>query len=258
MGKTTVSKFLFANYPEYSDGEYPVFASLTGKRLSELNWHNVIDFIADEMYADFKKSYGDKPNISANDYFVREYFKGFLSNNKTVLILDGIDEAIFGKSGPQDSLRKFAELLRSLPWTYFLTSRKEFYPFFDVFESSVKNQDHLVVELMPWGQKQWSVYIRNLRKKFPEKSHHIGRFADRLENKEYGELPERPLFLKMISDLELDNETNLEIPLELRSNRAQIYHSYIKLEMIMRERVGTVIRLHLEKSVLDCFKSWLI
>ncbi len=226
MGKTTISKFLFNNYRDYSDTEHPIFVSLANKRLSDLTLDNWDHFLAEKMCEDFWKTSGKKATGALSGNLVRKYFSGFVNNYRVLLILDGIDESLYTDS----SLKSLPDVLESLPCTYLLTSRKEFYAFFDVFNERMKNQDHLVVELMPWGPKQWTRYIGNLRQKYPDKSDRIAELERALDKKEYGEIPERPLFLKMISDLHLNNETNLEeeIPPELRKNRAAVYYVYIR------------------------------
>lgn len=229
MGKTTISKFLFAKHSLYSQREYPVYVSLGGKRLRNLNSDNWASLVARKMCEDFKRSGDGTDAAVVDDESTRQYFRHFLNNNRVTLILDGIDEALCDRT----SLGEFAEVLKSLPCTYFLTSRREFYAFFDEFELRMAKQPHLVVELMPWQKKQWGIYIGNLYKNYPEKSESINGLEKALSTSEYGELPERPLFLKMISDLELDNHTELEgIPPELKSNRAAVYYAYVRWKIL--------------------------
>jgi hypothetical protein len=253
MGKTTISKFLFVNYSKYSKGEYVVYVNLGDLSLFELSPDNFTDEVARKMCKDFVEGCTKGQNARTDAGFVREYFKEFLKNKRVVLILDGVDEAISNKQ----SLIKFAELLKSLRWTYLLTSRSEFYAFIDAIKDPMRDRSHLVIELRPWGWQQWDRYIENLYRKIPEKAPLVKRLKSRLGDRMYGNLPERPLFLKMICDIELDNETNLEIPPELRSNRAQIYHVYIKWKIrddYKRKRGKEFWKSDEEQFVKECFE----
>jgi len=225
MGKTTISKFLFSEYSSYSKDECPVFVSMPTARLSALNSDDWPDFVAGEMCKVFKPPTEGWTHDEGSDEFVRLYFKHFVIHNKVVVIFDGIDEAPHQTT----SLDEFAEVLKSLPCTYLLTSRREFHAFFDVFGSHMLNHRGLVVELMPWEKKQWQKYIKNLSEKYPDKRQAITRLDKALENHEYKSLAERPLFLKMISDLELGNKTELdELPRELKGNKAAVYNVYVR------------------------------
>lgn len=227
MGKTTISKFLFAEYGAYSQQEYPIFISLSNVRLSALNLTNWDAFVADKIYQDFKRLSKPLSKGAIDTNLTREYFKHFVNHNKIVLIFDGIDEATYNK---EESFGEFAELLKSLPCNYLLTSRMEFYAFFDEVGDRMGKFPHLVIELLSWGETQWGKYVGNLYEKYPEKSDSIEHLEKALEKGEYGTLSERPLFLKMISDLELDNDNELEkeLPRASRSNRAAVYHAYVR------------------------------
>lgn len=226
MGKTTISKFLFCTYSSYSEQEYPVYISLANERLSTVNSQDWDDFVAARVYRDFLLPVGSHAQARVSDKLMRHYVRHFLEHNKIALILDGIDEVLWDRV----SLRKFATVLKSLPCPYFLTSRMEFNAFFDEVGDRMRELPHVVIELMPWRELQWRRYVRNLHEKYAEKSHSINRLGNALKTGEYGTLPERPLFLKMISDLELGNDTGIEeyLPLQLRKNRAAVYHAYIR------------------------------
>ncbi len=226
MGKTTISKFLFSKYSLYSKQEKPVYISLENKRLSEFNSQNWNDFVAEEIYMDFQQPVLPLARNKVSDELIRQYVRHFLDYNKVVLILDGIDEVVWDRA----SLREFASVLKSLPCPYFLTSRMEFYAFFDEVGDRMGKFPHLVIELLSWGKTQWGKYVGNLYEKYPEKSDNIEHLEKALEKGEYGTLSERPLFLKMISDLELDNEMSMEeeLPQQLKKNRAAVYHAYVR------------------------------
>jgi hypothetical protein len=229
MGKTTISKFLFAEYSSYSTNECPVFISLPIAGLPPMSSDSWNDYVAREICQDFKEYVEVEPGSIVKDELMLQYFKHFVNHNKVALIFDGIDEVPCDRT----TLGKFAERLNSLPCTYFLTSRMEFYAFFDVFGEHMKNKPNLIVELMPWRERQWQRYTENLIKKYPEKSDGIEVLRKALDSHEYKTLPERPLFLKMISDLELDNKTELnEIPAELKANRAAVYNRYVRWKII--------------------------
>jgi hypothetical protein len=229
MGKTTISKFLFTDYSSYSTDEHPVFISFRDAELPQMSSDHWNDYVARIICQDFKKYVEVEPDSIVKDELLLQYFKHFVNHNKVALIFDGIDEVPCDRT----TLGKFAKWLKSLTCTYFLTSRAEFYAFFDVFGKHMKNQSNLIVELMPWRERQWRKYTENLIRKYPEKSEGIKTLRKALDNHVYETLPERPLFLKMISDQELDNKTELEeIPVDLKANRAAIYNRYIRWKII--------------------------
>lgn len=229
MGKTTISKFLFTEYSSFSTDVYPVFISFRDADLPQMSPDHWNDYIAHVIYQDFKKYVEVEPDSIVKDEMLFKYFKHFVNHNKVALIFDGIDEVPCDRT----TLGKFARWLKSLTCTYFLTSRTEFYAFFDVFGKHMENQSNLIVELMPWRERQWQKYTENLIKKYPKKSEGIKALRKALDNRVYETLPERPLFFKMISDQELDNKTELEeIPVDLKANRAAIYNRYIRWKII--------------------------
>lgn len=238
MGKTTIAKFLFSYYHKYSSTEYPFFLSLFNTKLDNINIESLDDLIIDNVREEIKAKYADENSV----YISTERIRRFLKNNEITLILDGIDEAICDRH----SLIDFFNLLEKLPYNYVLTSRKEFYAFFDIFKIQMADcHDHLIIELMEWGIKQWDVYIKNLRGKFPkqpQKQQRINHLKEVLDSKSYGELPKRPLFLKMIADIELDEQTSLKIPDDLKKNISAIYHAYIewKIEYDWKEKGGGI------------------
>jgi len=255
MGKTTISKFLFSKYSLYSKEEKPVYISLANKRLSEFNSQNWNDFVAEKIYKDFPQPVLPLVHNKENNDLIKQYVRHFLDYNKVVLILDGIDEVVWDRA----SLIEFASVLKSLPCPYFLTSRMEFYAFFDVFGDIMGKFPHLVIELSPWGETQWGKYIGNLYEKYPEKSDSIEHLEKVLEKGEYGTLPERPLFLKMISDLELDNEMDIEeeLPQHLKKNRAAVYHAYVRWKIkddFVRKGVSIPKKYNREDFVEDSFR----
>jgi len=229
MGKTTISKFLFTDYSSCSTDEHPVFISFRDAELPQMSSDHWNDYVARIICQDFKKYVEVEPDSIVKDELLLQYFKHFVNHNKVALIFDGIDEATFDK----DVLIEFARWLKSLSCNYFLTSRMEFYAFFDVFDVQMENQSNLIVELKPWRKKQWRGYTKKLIAKYPEKHNAIKSLRKSLDNRVYGTLPERPLFLKMISDQELDNKTELEdIPIDLKENRSVLYNRYIRWKII--------------------------
>ena len=231
MGKTTISKFLFSDYSSHSRNEYPVFISFREAKLPQINSDNWNDYVANIICKDqnYKEYLKEKVGRIIENELILQYIKHFIKYNQITLIFDGIDEATFDK----DVLIEFAKWLKSLSCNYFLTSRMEFYAFFDVFDVQMENQSNLIVELKPWRKKQWRGYTKKLIAKYPEKHNAIKSLRKSLDNRVYGTLPERPLFLKMISDQELDNKTELEdIPIDLKANRSVLYNRYIRWKII--------------------------
>ena len=215
MGKTTIAKHFF----DCSD-ECVIFMSLSGISLTRLTANSFKEIIIEMILSMVIDS---QHIISANTAFLKEHLTSFFNNNQILLILDGIDEAIHADT----SLNDFVALVKSLPQRFLLTCRKEFYAFFDTFEGELESKDHIVMELLPWRENQWSIYTEKLKEKYTTKTTQIDRLFNSLKEETYGKLPERPLFLKMISDLELEETMGLEISQELRSNRSYIYMRYI-------------------------------
>ena len=233
MGKTYLSKILFTEWDISTTNIYPVYVNLRNKQLNNYINNNLINEIANEIKICLKNKFPDY-NSEGTINSITE----MIESKKILLILDGIDEAKdFSK------LSNFLQNLFLKNYLVFLTTRIEFYQFFIEYNDlNIDKESHISLELCNWGDKQWKSYILGLNNKYEllekngdieakelvEKKNQILKFYDNLKNGTYSELPTRPLFLKMLSDLELDNNTPYLIEEKLRSNLAEIYYKFIK------------------------------
>ena len=233
MGKTHISKILFTEWDISTTNIYPVYLNLRNKQLQDYINNDLINVITNEIRKCLKNefpNYNSKGTINS----IAELTK----NNKLLLILDGIDEV-----KDFTNLTNFLRNLFLKNYLVFLTTRIEFYQFFKEYdELDIDKKSHISLELSNWGDNQWKSYISGLNNKYKllekdkkitakeleEKKKQILKFYEDLKDGTYSELPTRPLFLKMLSDLELDNKTPYLIKEELRSNLAEIYYKFIK------------------------------
>jgi hypothetical protein len=252
MGKTYISKILFTEWDHSTTNIYPVYFNLRNKQLNNYINNNLILEITNEIRKCLKNEFP----ISNSDSIV-EAISVLIDSKEILLILDGIDEAKdFSK------LSNFLQNLFLKNYLVFLTTRIEFYQFFKEYSDlDIDKESHISLELGNWGDKQWKSYILGLNNKYElleksnkisvqelvEKKTQISKFYNNLKNGNYSELPTRPLFLKMLSDLELDNNTPYLIKEELRSNLAEIYYKFIKWKI--QDDIDKNRLLHREKYV---------
>jgi len=233
MGKTYISKILFREWDISKKNIYPVYFNLRNKQLKNYINNDLINEITNEIRKCLKnkfQNYNSKGIINS--------ITELIESKKILLILDGIDEA-----KDFNVLSDFLQNLFLKNYLVFLTTRIEFYQFFKEYtELDIDKETHISLELCNWEDKQWKCYISGLNNKYEllekekkitaqqlsEKKNQILKFYDNLKNGTYSELPTRPLFLKMLSDLELDNNTPYLIEEKLRSNLAEIYYKFIK------------------------------
>jgi len=233
MGKTTLSKMLFKKWRDFDTSFFPVYISLTHKAISDFNEAKLLsEQVVNEIknYA-FQKALSDS-NYESKDELDEEMLEKniyrMIENKKIILIFDGIDES----RCERDELMRFLEFVLKNNFLVFLTVRLEYRPFFDVYQavSHEKNFD-TCIELCEWKKPQWDKYINSLVSLYPLKKDLISKFNTRLSNEVYSTLPGRPLFLKMLSDLEINNTTGISILPKLASNLAEIYFKFIKWEI---------------------------
>lgn len=232
MGKSTIARHFFENTKEPC-----IFLSLSGKHLSRYTGKSFTKEVCQSMLETMNKAPYELP-VSRER--LEEYVLQYLNSTDIIYVFDGIDEAIH----PDNSLHTFIELLENLQNRFLLTSRKEFYAFFNAVHNKVWKKKHAVMELLPWSEKQWSIYTDQLRKIRPDKKSQIDQLLKSLKDKAYEDLPERPLFLKMISDLELGEPMGMHFPPDLRKNRSYIYKRYIywKIDDDWRRKYCTTIK----------------
>ncbi len=93
-----------------------------------------------------------------------------------------------------------------------------------------------------------------MKSNYPEKIKLISSFQKQLIGGNFSTLPSRPLFLKMLSDLVINNKAKIIIKPELSSNLAEIYYKFIKWKNIDDyNRKGGLYIFDLEEFEKGCF-----
>lgn len=255
MGKSTLSKMIFKNWSQFDKMEYPIFLKLSHTNLKDYIDKSLIEQILLEIKTTMKHDKGDQKYVRIflhDEAKFRNSINKFLNTRRIMLIFDGIDESI---CSPQ-VIVEFIRNLNSLNCSYFLTCRLEFNPFFDAFNILKNSYNdiyniHTAVELLEWGKNQWVEYIKALHIQFPDKDGAITEFCMRVCNGSYSNLPARPLFFKMLVDLEIKNKTDIRILRELDSNLAEIYYKFLKwkiMDDLTRKGCGLIDNMWLFKE----------
>lgn len=244
MGKTTISKMFFKKWIHFDELIFPVYINLTHRSINEFYGDNFTTKIVSEI----KKLIFEK-NLN-HEIFRKEVFR-FIKNKKLLIILDGIDES----RCERNELLDFLNFIFENNFYVFFTCRLEYHPFFDIYQAlRIEKAHHLCIELCEWKNTQWEIYIEGLKSNYPEKIELITSFKKQLIGGIFSTLPSRPLFLKMLSDLIINNETNILINPELSSNLAEIYYKFIKWKT--RDdynRKGGLYHFDLEEFEKECF-----
>lgn len=256
MGKTTISKILFKKLRNLNPQVFPIYIALTHQRLSDFSGTQLSEYVAEQvqLYSS-KNSNHDKGDHSTEIYdadILAKNIHRMITNRMIFLIFDGIDEAIYERKDLFDFL--YFIVKNNLP--SFTTCRLEFRPFFDVYQSlKLDEKQHICIELCEWKEPQWHKYIDVLSAIYPTKKYLIATFEHRLFTKIYSTLPYRPLFLKMLSDLEINNKTTVSITEELPSNLSEIYFKFIqwKIEDDYKSR-GVVYDFDSQTFERECFQ----
>lgn len=221
MGKSTLSKIFFKSLGVSEDRD-PVYISLRHKSVKDLVKDRLAPAVVEEV-AQYLPN-GKHPK-APDQVTLTKGIEDLLDSGRLVLVLDGLDEAVLDAD---DLLEFVQEILRSkVP--IFLTCRNEYRPFFDTCSAlNVGDDSFLCIELSEWGKCQWETYADGLNSKYPSKGQSILGFHLKVLGGVYGTLPSRPLFLKMLSDLEINNETEIVIQESLSSNLAEVYYKFLK------------------------------
>jgi hypothetical protein len=255
MGKTVLSKMLFKKWHISRSQVYPVYIALTHRHLKDFSGNALYRQMADEVKPQLIEPNEGKEASQSVDVFDEEKFmkniRRMIDNRKMLLVLDGIDESV----SEREELLGFLKSIFAKNLMVFLTCRLEYRPFFDAYQAlRLDKRPHAFIELCEWDKPQWKVYINGLLSQFPTKRKLIVSFSKKLKSETYATLPNRPLFLKMLSDLEINNETDISILPELSSNLAEIYFKFLKWKI--RDdynRKGGVYDFDLKKFEEECF-----
>ena len=247
MGKTTISKFLFSDFP-LDTHLYPIFLDLAYEDLNRYKRQTISELVREEIVTVLEAVHRDYYDCIGAEY--ADFNSALLieisdriRKGELFLIFDGIDESLWNLP----SLESFARFLGENRLCFFLTSRLEFSPFLDVFEDRFRSDDqHTVITLDPWKKRQWQVYCDGLKGRYPKKSDEVAKFYHMLEDEIFHDLPQRPLFLKMLSDLHINNNATININPALSGNTAAIYIQFIRWKIrddFARKR-GSIRRLN--------------
>lgn len=127
-----------------------------------------------------------------------------------ILLIDGIDEGSFLYY--DNALKQFFNLFKDYNTPIVFSVRKEFYyERGNEFSKAIKSDwnDKKIIFLEEWGIKEMSFYVNSLFKIHKNKD--LLKFKKLIENNEYntlyGDIPKRPLFLKMICEDILNGDT---------------------------------------------------
>ncbi len=224
MGKTTISKIYFKKW--VPEAIYPIFIELTNEKIETFEGEHLAQKVVAEIIQCLiqHKSRYSNALLSLDDDLFTKNIARMLQYRKLAIILDGIDESDCNSV----VLKHFINFLFKNKFVVLLTCRREFNPFFDAFQAiggDLKN--HTYVELRDWKSLQWIKYKEGLLAKQPLKTKEINDFFEKVESQKFLDLPNRPLFLKMLCDLEISNKTEIRILDGLSGNLSEIYYKFI-------------------------------
>jgi hypothetical protein len=220
MGKTTISKILFRKLG-VNTRRFPVYLSLSHRPLKPFLNEGLGVQIADEVVS-FENRNGSKLNRTSLALEIDKLIR----DGRILLVFDGIDEAICDS---EEDLIQFIRFIFGRKFPTLLTCRMEYSPFFDACQTvNLKDDSATCIELCEWSDAQWKSYVNGLTSKYRSKGEAITTFYNKIKNGTYATLPGRPLFLKMLSDLEVNNKTGIVIERDLSSNLAEIYYKFLK------------------------------
>lgn len=266
MGKSTIAKHLFLELVE--KGVFPIFIELGDRDIDTLTslqtkWFSkeiLNGLFAHDTFAD------DMLRESVLDAMMK-----LLRHNDIVLILDAIDESIVKSDEALDRL--ISTILHSNTSVY-ISSREEYTPFIATFAAKVhagNYKEHLHVVLQDWKQKQWDAYESRLlaKEEFQHKHLDIRTLFEGVRTNRYGDIPSRPLFLKMLTKLKLENDllgkseqfNYFALNEMLSANRSEIYFKYLQWQLyndIVKHAKNEVLNnpnslIKNEKDVIDAW-----
>jgi|GEM_PF-3674635 len=226
MGKTTIANHLFSHFREYvketeEENVHPVLLSLNAVDIEKYAGR---DPLAERVFEEITKP-SDAASIKPARAAACAQIEQALADGRIAILFDGLDEA----HGPYSKYDEFANgLAADDRLRVMLTSRMEFNTFFDTFETPF-GKNGLAIELRPWGKGEWRKYFDQLKEieVYRKEAERLGRLEKDVFAEVYKDLPERPLFLKMLTELYVLGEGDVDPPPELRSNLAYIYEQYL-------------------------------
>ncbi|MGH8612692.1 MAG: NACHT domain-containing protein [Gammaproteobacteria bacterium] len=202
----------------------PIFLSLSNRHLRDVERLQLGGTLA-QVIASNRGVATDTRQVKTIQRTVDE----LIDSRRLLILFDGIDEAL---TADRAELVTFLKQLHESGLRYVLTSRLEYSPFFDVGRQVFPAGHLAVVELTDWGPNQWPLYVNALGEELPEQRHLVDRFARRLASRHYANLPARPLFLRMLADLEARNDTGIIINERLSGNLSEVYFKFISWKVM--------------------------
>lgn len=171
----------------------------------------------------------DTKNRTIDAILVTEFRQLLRFQKDIVLLYDGLDE--YRLSYKEQGLKQIFSCSTSFVCNSIFTLRKEFY---DERNTSFKmaldvdqRPTYGYVELKEWRDKEILEYISELKSRVDnqeEKYGYLVEFEKLIKQKKYnavyGDIPKRPLFLKMLCDDIMSGETKIK-------NISQLYESYL-------------------------------
>lgn len=232
MGKTTIARYMFEYWHDFARANacQPVFLDLKSRKLEDYSpprvWRTIANDILRVLSAN-EEACSDAKRRLLDNSMLPELLEHMHRSGRLVLLLDGIDESFADIASMTNLLRFMSESQGPI----LLTSRLEFGAFRDVAARHPEFDRILWVEVEEWEERQWSVYERACRGQDGASDRKVTDFFRRVRANEYGDLPKRPLFLKMLVDLETRTDRHhasaVGIDPRLRGNLAEVYHRFI-------------------------------
>ncbi|MFW2609571.1 hypothetical protein [Aliarcobacter butzleri] len=236
MGKSTIAKQLFIYLNENTDKK-AIFINLHLKQLNHYYKENNEDgffnkILTSKIFEEILKEIADRTILEEVRTEIFKYYFKLLVDGKLVIIFDGLDEVIIDNKYSHNNvylknveLDGFIDTLCNSNYSVFITCRKEYSPFFSSFKFLKNKSETYEIELLDWNEKQWNIYISSLEK---DTHKNLSQFREDIINYKYADLPKRPLFLSMLTELIIYNNDKISnINPELKINLAEIYNKYI-------------------------------
>lgn len=207
LGKTTILENIFIDYCNNIsyESKYPILINLAYLELSDLIIDNkaICKIILREL------------NIINNSSYCKDYeeedeyesiIQKYLIEKQIILILDGIDEAIY----KDDELDKFRKTIIKFPYSIVTSVRLEFHDFIDN-SIEFENWNYEAIEIEEWSESLLIKYLKSINIKTD------------IEEKilKLKTINKRPLFVYLLKELKD------EIVLNLIDNVSSLYYSTI-------------------------------
>ena len=248
MGKSTIVKQLF-QYINFKKVKKALFINLHLKELKHFYRESEESQFFKKIFT--RKIFEEIFSFSNNDinYETKKdicnYYYELLEKGTLILIFDGLDEVNTNSNKvdnkitlKNEELDSFLETIYSSKYSIITTCRKEYNIFYNSF-SYYKLKQTYEIELLDWDKKQWKIYIDTLIKRNKNNTLNITQFHKDIIDYKYADLPKRPLFLSMLTELIVFGNISNINP-KLKTNLSEIYNKYI--EFCLQNDLSTKIQ----------------